>query len=132
VGAVSLVARTDFVFLPITSFGRAESFYAGVLGLECSKRYRGELGGEFETGNVTIQVVDMAKIGREFASAGGGIALRVDDVEAARSELQGQGVEFEGDILDSGVCHQAFFRDPDGNLLILHHRYAPPDALPPE
>jgi catechol 2,3-dioxygenase-like lactoylglutathione lyase family enzyme len=128
---MSLVSRTDFVFLPVTSFERAESFYSGVLGLECSKRYNGELGGEFETGNVTIQVVDMAKIGREFAPSKGGIALRVDDVAAARAELESQGVEFEGDILDSGVCHQAFLRDPDGNMLILHHRYAPPDAMPP-
>jgi catechol 2,3-dioxygenase-like lactoylglutathione lyase family enzyme len=113
--------------MPITSFERAESFYAGVLGLECSARYRGGIGGEFETGNVTIQVIDMAKIGREFAPSGGAIALHVDDVEAARAELESRGVEFTGDILDSGVCHQAFFRDPDGNLLILHHRYAPPE-----
>ena len=131
VGAVSLVSRTDFVFLPITSFEQAESFYSGVLGLECSKRYNGGIGGEFETGNVTIQVVDMAKIGRSFAPSNGGIALHVDDVEAARGQLQSQGVEFEGDILDSGVCHQAYFRDPDGNMLILHHRYAPPDVMPP-
>ena len=129
---MSLVSRTDFVFLPVTSFERAESFYSGVLGLECSARYSRGIGGEFETGNVTIQVIDMAKIGREFRpSGGGGIALRVDDVAAAREELESKGVEFEGDILDSGVCHQAFFRDGDGNLLILHHRYAPPDAMPP-
>ena len=128
---MSLVSKTDFVFLPITDFDRTESFYSGVLGLECSKRYNGGIGGEFETGNVSIQVVDMAKIGREFAPSNGGIALRVDDVEAARSELRGKGVEFEGDILDSGVCHQAYFRDPDGNMLILHHRYAPPGEMPP-
>ena len=124
-GVVSLVSRTDFVFLPITSFERAESFYSGVLGLECSKRYRGGIGGEFETGNVTIQVIDMAKIGREFAPSRGGIALRVDDVAAARADLESQGVKFQGDIVDSGVCHQAYFQDGDGNLLILHHRYAP-------
>ena len=127
---MSLISRTDFLFLPVTSFDRAESFYSGVLGLECSKRYNGGIGGEFETGNVTIQVVDMAKIGRQFAPSNGGIAMRVEDVAGARTELESQGVEFEGDILDSGVCHQAFFRDPDGNLLILHHRYAPPDAMP--
>src|SRR4051812_6223362 len=102
---MALVSQTDFVFLPITSFEQAESFYSGVLGLECSKRYNGGIGGEFETGNVSIQVIDMAKIGRDFAPSNGGIALRVDDVEAGRAELQSQGVEFEGDILDSGVCH---------------------------
>lgn len=125
-----LITRTDFVFLPITSFEKAEEFYSGVLGLECSKRYRDGIGGEFETGSLTIQVVDMAKIGREFAPSRGAIALHVEDVEAARAELQSRGVEFKGETLDSGVCYQAFFRDQDGNGLILHHRYAPPDARP--
>jgi catechol 2,3-dioxygenase-like lactoylglutathione lyase family enzyme len=123
-----LITHTDFVFLPITSFERAEEFYTGVLGLPLSKRYRNGVGGEFETGNLTILVLDMAKIGREFAPSKGGLALRVDDVEAARAKLEGRGVRFQGEILDSGVCHQAIFEDPDGNMLILHHRYAPPHA----
>ena len=126
-----LITRTDFVFLPITSFEKAEEFYSGVLGLECSKRYRDGIGGEFETGSLTIQVVDMAKIGREFAPSRGAIALHVDDVDAARAQLETQGVVFEGETLDSGVCFQAYFRDPDGNALILHNRYAPP-GVPPE
>jgi catechol 2,3-dioxygenase-like lactoylglutathione lyase family enzyme len=125
-----LITRTDFVFLPITNFEKAEDFYSGVLGLECSKRYRDGIGGEFETGSLTIQVVDMAKIGREFAPSKGAIALHVDDVEAARAELESRGVEFKGETMDSGVCYQAFFQDQDGNGLILHHRYAPPDARP--
>ena len=125
------ITKTDFVFLPITSFEKAHDFYTGVLGLECSKRYDDEIGGEFETGNVTIQVVDMAKIGREFAPSRSGIALHVDDVDEARKELEEQGVRFDGETMDSGVCHMAFFRDQDGNGLILHHRYAPPGAKPP-
>jgi catechol 2,3-dioxygenase-like lactoylglutathione lyase family enzyme len=125
-----LITRTDFVYLPVTSFPKAEEFYSGVLGLPCSARYSNGIGGEFETGSLTIQVVDSAKIGREFQPSAGGIALHVDDVAAARSQLEARGVRFSGDILDSGVCHQAFFTDPDGNLLILHHRYAPKDARP--
>ncbi len=121
----SLVTGTDFVFLPVTSFEKAEEFYSGVLGLPCSKRYKGSLGGEFETGSLTIQVVDAAKIGREFEPSKGAIALHVEDVEAARSELESRGVKFSGDTMDSGVCYQAFFEDQDGNALILHHRYAP-------
>ena len=126
----SLVTRTDFVFLPITSFEKAEDFYGGVLGLPCSKRYDKALGGEFETGSLTIQVVDVAKIGRKFQPSSGAIALHVENVEAARSELESRGVEFQGETMDSGVCHQAFFEDQDGNALILHHRYAPPGAKP--
>jgi len=126
----SLITRTDFVFLPITSFERAHDFYAGVLGLECSKRYGNDIGGEFETGSLTIQVVDVAKIGREFTPSAGAIALHVDDVEAARSELASRGVEFHGETMDSGVCYQAYFSDQDGNALILHHRYAPAGVQP--
>ena len=107
----SLVTRTDFVFLPITSFANAEEFYSGVLGLECSKRYDNALGGEFEPSN-------------------GAIALHVDDVQGARSELESRGVKFQGETMDSGVCYQAFFEDQDGNTLILHHRYAPAGARP--
>ena len=126
----SLVTRTDFVFLPITSFEKAEEFYGGVLALPCSKRYDNALGGEFETGSLTIQLVDVAKIGREFEPSKGAIALQVADVATARSELESRGVEFNGETMDSGVCYQAFFEDQDGNALILHHRYAPPGAKP--
>ena len=127
---MSLITRTDFVFLPIRSFERAEEFYGGTLGLECSKRYDNDLGGEFETGSLTIQLVDVAKIGRDFEPSTGAIALHVDDVERARSELESRGVEFEGETMDSGVCFQAYFHDPDGNALILHHRYAPSGVKP--
>jgi catechol 2,3-dioxygenase-like lactoylglutathione lyase family enzyme len=120
-----LIRGTDFVFVPVTSLPRAERFYGGVLGLECSARYRDEIGGEFETGTLTIQVIDAAKIGQEFRQAGGAIALRVDDVASARAELESRGVSFLGETMDSGVCHQAVFADEDGNKLILHHRYAP-------
>src|SRR5439155_27102495 len=126
----SLVTRTDFVFLPITSFEKAEEFYGGVLALPCSKRYDNALGGEFETGSLTIQLVDVAKIGREFEPSKGAIALQVADVATARSELESRGVEFNGETMDSGVCYQAFFEDQDGYALILHHSYAPPGAKP--
>jgi predicted enzyme related to lactoylglutathione lyase len=51
--------------------------------------------------------------------------LRCDDVAEMRAALEAKGVQFFGDILDTGVCHMAFFADPDGNELMLHRRYAP-------
>jgi len=119
-----LVHGTDFVVVPTKDFEGAVAFYEGILGLE-TLRYEQPIGGEFETGNLTLQVIEMEKIGREVQPSPNPIALHVDDVHAARERLQAQGVEFEGEILDSGVCYQAFFRDPDGNMLALHHRYAP-------
>ncbi len=121
------VEGTDFAALFVTDYPRAVEFYGGTLGLEQSKDYGRIPGGEFETGNLTLQILDSAAIGREFAANGSPLALRVADVEAARAELIGKGVEFIGETIDSGVCFQAFFKDPDGNVLILHHRYAPQD-----
>ena len=96
-----------------------------MLDLPCSARYRKLQGAEFETGNLTLQVLDSAAMGLEYRTNNHPIALHVDDVEAARTELESRGVVFEADTIDSGVCHMAFFEDPDGNTLLLHHRYAP-------
>jgi predicted enzyme related to lactoylglutathione lyase len=82
--------------------------------------------GEFETGSLTIAVMQSDAFGLEFQRHSHPIALHVDDVEAARGELEAQGVVFHADTMDSGVCHMAHFSDPDGNALMLHHRYAPP------
>jgi predicted enzyme related to lactoylglutathione lyase len=126
----SLVTGTDFVTLPSKDYEAAAEFYGGVLGLEFAKRWGDFPAGEFETGNLTIAIMQTDAFGVEFHPTVTPIALKVDDVHAARQELESRGVEFMGDILDSGVCHQAFFKDPDGNMLGLHHRYAPKDARP--
>ena len=80
---------------------------------------------EFETGSLTIAVMQSDAFGLEFRANNHPIALRVEDFEAAQAELQSRGVEFKSDTIDSGVCKQAFFEDPDGNTIGIHHRYAP-------
>jgi catechol 2,3-dioxygenase-like lactoylglutathione lyase family enzyme len=119
------VGGTDFLTVFVKDFDSASDFYGGVLGLECSARYGKLPGGEFETGNLTLQVMDSSAVGIEFEPNKHPIALRVDDVEAARGSLEDRGIAFKGETIDSGVCHMAFFEDPDGNTLMLHHRYAP-------
>lgn len=119
-----LVTGVDFVVVPTKDFERAVEFYGTVLGLPLTARYGRSPGAEFETGNLTLAVLESAAFGLEFRP-GSPVALQVDDVAAARAELESRGVAFSGDIVDSGVCHQAYFADPDGNPLILHHRYAP-------
>ena len=119
------VEGADFAVVWTEDYPRAVEFYGGTLGLEHSQDYGRIPGGEFETGNLTLQVLDAASVGREFAPSGSPIALRVADVAAARIELDAAGVDFLGETIDSGVCRQAPFKDPDGNVLILHHRYAP-------
>ncbi len=123
----SLVSGTDFVMVPTEDFDAAVEFYGTVLGLQNSARYGQMPGAEFETGNLTLAVMQSEAFGIDFKPNANPIALHVDDVEAARSELESKGVSFAADTMDSGVCHMAFFKDPDGNALLLHHRYAPRD-----
>ena len=123
----SLVTGVDFIAIPTQDFEKADAFYGDVLGLERSKRWGDMPAGEFENGTVTIAVMQSDAFGLEFAPHSHPIAFQVDDVAAARAALEEQGVQFVPDNIDSGVCHMAYFRDPDGNALMFHHRYAPKD-----
>lgn len=120
------IGGVDFLTVFVKDFDAALAFYGEVLGLRCSSRYERIPGAEFETGTLTLQVIEAAAIGREFTPRGHPLALRVDDVDQARAALEAKGVSFMHQF-DSRVCHNAVFADPDGNVLLLHHRYAPRD-----
>jgi predicted enzyme related to lactoylglutathione lyase len=127
--ATTIVTGMDFVSVPTKDLDAARAYYGDVLGLPCSSVWQRPgtpaLGAEFETGRMTIAVIAPDMLGIPFGANCVPIALHVEDVAAARTELESRGVEFLGDIIDSGVCQMANFRDPDGNALMLHHRYAP-------
>ena len=109
--------HVDFIAQPVSDLARAEEFYGGALGL-MRNPHSGERWVEYETGNLTLGL----------STFGGGVALRVDDVPAARAKLEESGLEFSMDTFDSGVCNGAPFTDPDGNRLLLHRRYAPAET----
>jgi len=117
------VEQVDFVSVLTEDIARAKTFYGETLGLPIETE--GESDVEFKLGQVTLDVFDPSSIGQEFAPSPAGIAIRVRDVAAERSVLEAKGVQFDGEIVDTGVCHFAFFKDPDGNALMLHRRYAP-------
>ncbi len=123
--ATSDITGVDFVALSVKDLEQASGFYAGTLGLHRSTFMPDRGFSEYETGNLTIGVMNGEKAGLGHHVAPYPIALHVDDVAKTREQLEAKGVEFTGDILDTGVCHMAFFKDPDGNPLMLHHRYAP-------
>lgn len=121
-----LITGVDFVCVPTRDHDRAVAFYGETLGLPRVKRWGDMPATEFQAGDLTLAVMDPSAFGQPEARPNSApIALRVDDVEAARSRLEAEGVTFLVEMLDSGVCHQAIFLDPDGNPLVLHHRYAP-------
>jgi predicted enzyme related to lactoylglutathione lyase len=120
-----LVTGVDFVGVPTRNLDAAVEFYGTTVGLPRSVYLRERNYAEFETGNLTLSVFDAEGFGLEHKVNPNAIALHVDDVAQARTALEQRGVEFAGEILDTGVCHMAFFSDPDGNALMLHHRYAP-------
>jgi catechol 2,3-dioxygenase-like lactoylglutathione lyase family enzyme len=114
----------DFIGIPSRDAERARSFYVDTLGLRPDESGRFE----FWIGDTCFAIWEPEKLGMEFApQKNAHPAIRVDDVAAARAELETKGVEFAGDTFDTGVCHMALFTDPDGNDLMLHHRYAPRD-----
>ena len=120
-----IVEHVDFVSLPVTDLERSTAWYRDTLGLPQT----GEGGfPEFSLGdNAFLYLLSMEAVGSSFTSPHTAqIALRVADVAETRRELEEKGVAFHGETLDTGVCHMAFFADPDGNALMLHRRYAPP------
>jgi len=121
----SLVSGVDFIAVPTRDFEKASDFYGNVLGLRRSKQWGDMPAREFETGNLTIALMQSDAFGIEFEPHSLPIALHVDDVASARAQLEASGVTFLADTMDTGVCHMAHFKDPDGNTLMLHHRYAP-------
>ena len=128
---MALITGTDFITVSTKDIDAAVEFYGGVLGLEKGKQWGQMPAHEFETGNLTIAILQSDAFGIEFRPNNHPIELHVDDFEGAKAELESRGVEFRGETLDSGVCWQAFFADPDGNALAIHHRYAtgaPPQA----
>ena len=115
------VERVDFVSFLTKDLARAKRFYTEVLGLEVETE--GEHDMELRAGQVTLDIFDPSSIGQAFAPSPAGLALRVPDVDAARAELEAKGVQFDGETIATGVCRQAWFKDPDGNALMLHRRY---------
>jgi catechol 2,3-dioxygenase-like lactoylglutathione lyase family enzyme len=114
------VERVDFVSVLTQDLERAKRFYTDVLGLEIETE--GDSDMELRLGQVTLDVFDPSSIGQPFAPSPAGIALRVPDVDAARAELEAKGVQFDGETIETSVCKQAWFKDPDGNALMLHRR----------
>lgn len=130
-----IVTATDFVSIPTQDLAAAVPFYRDVLGLTCSAIYqRGDdspaVGAEFDTGNLTLSIIQSEAVGMTFRPLSAPIALRVDDVPAAREALEARGATFRVDTMDTTVCHMAHFSDPDGNPLMLHRRYADPTPAP--
>jgi catechol 2,3-dioxygenase-like lactoylglutathione lyase family enzyme len=118
----STIRSLDFVGIPSQDADRSRRFYGEVLGL----RQDDHAQYEFWVGETCLGIWEPERTGRPFApQKNAHLALHVDDVAAARAELEAKGVTFTGDVFDTGVCHMAFFTDPDGNDLMLHHRHAP-------
>ena len=119
-----IVTGTDFITLGTRDISAAERFYGEMLGLPVGKRWGNMPAVEFETGNLTIAVMQSDAFGMEFRPHTHPIALHVEDFEAAKAELESRGINFMGETIDSGVCLQQYFSDPDGNVVGIHHRYA--------
>ena len=118
-----LIKGVDFATVSADDHEAATRFYEEVLGLERSKSWGNLPATEFETGSLTIAVVDWSAFGRENHPNPNAIVLHVDDVREARKTLEERGVEFQTEVIDSGFCLQSYFADPSGNVLGIHSFY---------
>jgi catechol 2,3-dioxygenase-like lactoylglutathione lyase family enzyme len=119
------ITRIDFIPVPTQDAERTTAFYRDTLGLDESPHTIDRQFSEFDLGGTTLSVWDPTTAGREFHANTNAVALHTDDVHGLRAELEDKGVTFFGPTLDTGVCHMAFFADPDGNPLMLHGRHVP-------
>ena len=124
-GLPSLITGVDFIAIPTHDVRASADFYGETLGLRRSVFMPEQSFAEFETGNLTLSIIDAEAMELEHHPHRHEVALHVDDVAAARELLEQRGIAFRGPTIDTGVCHMALFTDPDGNALMLHHRYAP-------
>jgi catechol 2,3-dioxygenase-like lactoylglutathione lyase family enzyme len=124
------VEHVDFISVPVTDMERSKRFYADTLGLPFAAD--DDSFPEFKLGdNTYLYLIDPTKTESTFtAPHSSPVALRVADVHETQKELEAKGVEFVfGETpFDTGVCHMAIFRDPDGNQFMLHRRYAPHES----
>ena len=119
---MSMITKLDFLAVPSQDAERSRAFYVDTLGLRPDDNARFDVW----VGDTCFGIWEPEKQGMPFApQKNAHPALHVDDVAAARAELESRGVEFAGETFDTGVCHMALFTDPDGNDLMLHSRYAP-------
>ncbi|MDQ6751133.1 MAG: VOC family protein [Actinomycetota bacterium] len=117
-----MIEKLDFVAVPSQDAERSRSFYVDTLGL----RPDGQARFEFWVEETCFGIWEPERLGMTFApQKNAHLALHVEDIAETRAELEGKGVVFAGETMDTGVCHMAFFTDPDGNDLMLHRRYAP-------
>lgn len=118
-----MITGLDFVAIPSTDADRSRAFYVETLGLDPDQNSDYE----FWVDGTCCAIWEPAKQGMEFEPQKcAHLAFHVEDIETARADLEAKGVAFHGETFDTGVCHMALFADPDGNSLMLHHRYAAP------
>ena len=119
-----LINGVDFIAFPTKDAEGAKKFYGEILGLRFGKQWGEMPAYEFETGTVTIALMQVDAFNIDFSPNTTPLEFHVDDFDATKAELESRGIEFVTDVIDSGVCKQAIFQDPDGNALAIHHRYA--------
>jgi catechol 2,3-dioxygenase-like lactoylglutathione lyase family enzyme len=117
---VSVVRKLDYVSIPSQDAERSRAFYVDTLGLKPDAQARFE----FWVGETCFCIWEPAASAGSSRRSGTGTSRCTSTTWRPRApSWRPRGIEFQGEVFDTGVCHMAFFRDPDGNDLMLHHRY---------
>ena len=114
--------KDAFPNVAVKDLERARKFYEGTLGLKPGSA--GEHGGkwwiEYDLPGGGCLALTNTTGDKPSDSAGGTIALEVEDLDRLIADLKGKGVRFKSDIIHSPVCRMAVCLDSEGNALLLH------------
>jgi hypothetical protein len=115
-----MITKLDFVAIHSPDSERSRRFYADTLGLRADEHAQFELW----AGDTCLGIWKPARLAWSSRPRRTRVSPSTLMTWRTRAPSRAKGVTFVGETLDTGVCHTAFFTDPDGNDLLPHHRYA--------
>jgi len=117
------VIEVAFTGYSVTDIKKSREFYETVLNLTPGMvfEHEGQSWVEYEIGPHTIAITNYSTDWKPSRN-GGGVALEVEDFDAAIAALEKHRVTFYSPPFESPVCRMALIADPDGNSICIHKR----------
>lgn len=112
--------KVAFTMYPVVDLARARDFYENTLGLPASRAPEGIPWIEFDLPGGGCFALTNVTGDKPASDAGGTIAFEVEDLDGLCTDLEGKGVTFKSDLINTPVCRMRVIEDSEGNAVLLH------------